>query len=371
MKKRLSIIHLDTDDVDNPLGGGQPVRTFEVNKRLALYHDISVCTSVFKGAHNIVKEGISYRRLGCYIKPLGLSPHISFLSRIGPHLLFTPHDLVIAEFMPPIGFSLLPFWTPKPVITIIQWYFFEFWEKKYKLPFKKIMKIIASCGLYKYFIVQTEAMGKEISKYIPDCVVRKIPCGINKNEIIKKPFYGDFVLFLGRLDKHQKGLDLLIPIWKKISDSEKLPLIIAGDGSFRNELEKRFCEAGIGDSVTFVGKVSGSEKKTLLATCRFLVMPSRAETFGITALEAMAASKPVVAFNIKNLNEVILSEWGDLAKPFNIDEFVDMVLNMWKNQDYCISKGIKGQKAATYFLWDNLSKLQNDFYENITKGYKV
>ncbi len=365
MKKKLQIIHADTDDLDNPLAGGQPVRTFEVNKRLAEHYDITVFTATYKNAVNLRKENVHYKRVGCYIKPFGLSPHLSFLAGLGPKIILTPHDLVIEEFMPPVGFSLLPLWTSKPVITIVQWYYFQFWEKKYRMPFSSVMKRIAALGFYKYFIAQTEAMSKEIARYVPDALIETIPCGINKTDFIQNPVYKDFALYIGRMDEYQKGLDMLVEIWKKVSASDRIPLVIAGSGPFQKSLEENFSQAGLSDLITFAGKVKGREKENLLAKCRFLVMPSREETFGITALEAMAASKPGVIYNIDNLNEVMTEKWGEVVTPFDTELFAKKVSTLWNNPDVCRNKGIKGREAARFYLWDNIAKQQDRFYQAV------
>lgn len=361
-KKRLNIIHCDTDDIDNPLGGGQPVRTFEINRRLAQHHNIKVYTAVFKNSSDLIRNNVRYKRIGCYIKPLGLSPHLSFIAQLGPRIALSPHDIIVEEFMPPFGFSLTPLWTPKPVISIVQWYFFDFWEQKYKLPFKTIMKKIAATGLYKHFIVQTKAMGSEIASHIPDATINTIPCGINQKEFLNPVTYDDYVLFLGRIDRHQKGLDMLVNIWKKISVKAKIPLVIAGDGPWMSELKKQMSTAGLADHVRYMGKVGGPEKEKLLAGCRFMVMPSRNETFGLTALEAMAASKPCVAFNIPNLNEVVRPDWGELIECWDMDKFAAQILNFWHYPDYCKQKGINGARIAKHFLWDNIAQMQNDVY---------
>lgn len=366
-QKRLVIVHADTDDIDNPLGGGQPVRTYEINRRLALKHDIQVLTAVYEGASNLTKANVKYKRLGFYLKPFGLSPHISFLAQLGPRIAMRPHDLVIEEFMPPFGFCMTPLWTKKPVISIIQWYFFEYWEKKYKLPFKKIMENVSKTGLYKNFIVQSDAMGKEVKKHVPGAVIKKIPCGINQNEFNKSPEYGDFVLFLGRIDMYQKGLDMLVRIWKNVASSKRIPLVIAGDGPEKKQLEIEFSKAGISDLVTFTGRVAGVEKEKLLGSCRFMVMPSREETFGLTALEAMAAAKPAIVFDIDNLNEVVQPQWGEIADKFDIDSFTDLIENLWNNPEYCKQKGANAAVAAKNFLWDKLADMQDEFYNSVVQ----
>ncbi len=363
------IFHADTDDLDNPLHGGQPVRTFEINKRIAQRHRVTVFTSMYPGAKRwLVREGVEYRRLGLCVPGFGLSPHLTFLATLGPRLLARKHDLVVEEFTPPVGFCLLPLWTSRPVISMVQWFFFEYWEKRYKLPFLKIMASIARKRLYHYFIVQSYAMKKTIMNYVPDATVKVIPCGINADCFLEPSSGGEFALFLGRLERYQKGLDMLIEIWRIICSRQKVPLIIAGDGLDKGFLERKIDGYCLKDVVKLVGMVGGYKKKKLLRECRFVVMPSREETFGMVALEAMAASKPVVAFDIPHLNEVLTPRWSVLAACFDLDHFASGVLNLWKDDDYTKWLGRNGQKQARNYLWDRLAVKQEEFYTEVLEG---
>lgn len=367
------IHHIDTDDLDNPLAGGAPVRTFEINRRLADKHKITVLTAMYPGAHRVeTKADIVYKRLGVHIPPFGLSPHLSYLFRIRSYLKKHDHDLVIEEFMPPFGFCGLPWVTEKPVISLVQWYFFEFWEKRYHLPFKRWMKQIAAKGRYNSFIVQTNCMGEKINRLLPDATICKIPCGIGGEAFppSSEICYGDFVLFLGRLDVWQKGLDTLLDAWENCCAGEKIKLVIAGGGPDRENLEKQVKEAGMSHLISFCGVVHGTAKMDLLKRCRFMVMPSREETFGLVALEAMAAGKTVVAFDIDHLNELLQPAWAELIKHRNPGQFGDAVCRLWKNIKQCKNLGSKGRIQAKTYSWDSLATKQESFYYQITEDYQ-
>ncbi|HSE68207.1 MAG TPA: glycosyltransferase [Gemmatimonadales bacterium] len=75
----------------------------------------------------------------------------------------------------------------------------------------------------------------------------------------------------------------------------RLPLTIVGDGPERLNLEARAQALGIGSSVHFTGMVSPSEVGRRLAEMDVMLFPSRAEGFGLTAVEALATGVPVVA----------------------------------------------------------------------------
>ena len=70
----------------------------------------------------------------------------------------------------------------------------------------------------------------------------------------------------------------------------KLPLKIIGSGSEINRLKKM-----AGDNVEFLGELSDQERNHYLSHCKAFLYP-QVEDFGITALEAMASGRPVIAY---------------------------------------------------------------------------
>ena len=362
----LKIIHADTDDLGNPLHGGQPVRTYEVNSRLAERHDITVLTSTYQGAQSRLNRGaVHYRRLGLRVPGLGLSPHLSFLSRLGPAIRSMPHDLIVEEFTPPLGFCLLPWWTSRPVVSIVQWFMFDDWERRYHLPFQRMMRVIPRRARYRRFIVQSARMADYFRELIPQARVSVIPCGVNEEMFQQQPF-GDYALYLGRLEHQQKGTDLLLDVWERLcSGGERIPLRIAGSGPFLEAARERVHRAGLDDVIHFVGYVSSSLKRQLLRDCRFMVMPSRSETFGLSALEAMASSKPVIAFDIDHLGELLDSRWALKAPPFSVEAFADAVAGLWREPDRCLALGERACVQAQNYRWDAIARRQEAVYEQV------
>jgi glycosyltransferase involved in cell wall biosynthesis len=363
----MKIIHADTDDLDNPLRGGQPVRTFETNSRLAEKHTITIFTATYPDSIRQVQRGqLDYRRLGVTVPSLGLSPHMSFLAMLGPAVRNTPHDLVVEEFTPPFGFCLLPWWTSRPVISIVQWFFFKDWEHRYKLPFERIMRSLATRIHYRNFIVQTDRMGDYFKDLFPTANVWRVPCGLAENSYQAYETEGQYALFLGRLDINHKGLDMLLEVWQRIAASgETVPLWLAGAGQAREKLESEVRRRGLSSSVRFLGRVEGEAKAKLLRDCRFMVMPSRQETFGLSALEAMASSKPVICFDIDHLNEVLRPRWAVLVKPWNVEDFAAAVVRLWRDPGYCRALGALAFDAAQDSRWDRITELQGEIYEDV------
>jgi glycosyltransferase involved in cell wall biosynthesis len=366
---RLRILHADTDDLENPLRGGQPVRTFAVNARMAARHEITVLTSVYKNCRRrMERNGVLYRRLGFRLPPFGLSPHLSFLTALGPVIARTPHDLVVEEFTPPVGFCGMPWWTKAPVVLNVQWYFFDQWEKRYHLPFSRWMKRLAGTGRYRHVIVQSHAMGREMQSLLPGATIRRIPSGIDDSAFIESQGAGEYVLFLGRLDMEHKGLDLLIEAWRKVCGPAKIPLVIAGEGPARAEIEAMIARENLGGLVRLIGRVEGPAKLEVLGRCRLFVMPSRYETFGIAGIEAMAASKPVVCFDIDSLNELAAPPWGENIAKFDSEALGQAVARLWQNPARCQAMGEQARRRAWDYRWDAIARQQEDFFLEITSS---
>jgi D-inositol-3-phosphate glycosyltransferase len=127
------------------------------------------------------------------------------------------------------------------------------------------------------------------------------------------------VLYVGRLER-LKGADVLI---ETVAELRARPgfedvhtLVVgadSGDGSRqaehprgeRGRLEDLATTLGVGDAVTFMGALPHAELADLYALADVCVVPSRAETFGLVALEAQASGTPVVASAVGGLLDIV------------------------------------------------------------------
>ena len=105
----------------------------------------------------------------------------------------------------------------------------------------------------------------------------------------------DYVVYAGRLSV-EKGVDLLMEAWELFRHSgehDSLRLVLAGTGPLEEQVEEW---ARGHTSVDWVGLLEPSTFASILAQARAAVVPSRClETFGLVALEAMAAGVPPIA----------------------------------------------------------------------------
>jgi rhamnosyl/mannosyltransferase len=132
--------------------------------------------------------------------------------------------------------------------------------------------------------------------------VRVIPFGIDASKWEQRPPQADelrdihrppLVLFVGRL-AYYKGLDILIDAMEDVDATA----VIVGTGPERSNLETR--AASRRGRVLFTGEVPDQVRKAYLHAADVFVLPStsKAETFGISALEAMASGTPVITTEV-------------------------------------------------------------------------
>ncbi len=95
---------------------------------------------------------------------------------------------------------------------------------------------------------------------------------------------GDHYLVLSELMPH-KRIDIAVEAFTRLG----LPLVVAGDGP-----DYRRLRSLAGPNVTFAGRVTDAEVASLLSGCRALVVTA-VEEFGIAAVEAQAAGRPVIS----------------------------------------------------------------------------
>lgn len=120
------------------------------------------------------------------------------------------------------------------------------------------------------------------------------------------------LLCLGDLE-HHKGFDLALSALASLRPRfSALRLTVAGEGRARSDLERLAVDAGVGDRVDFVGAVPHDDVAGLLDAATVVLVPSRRESFGLVALEAALAARPVVAARVGGLEEVVAHGEGGL-----------------------------------------------------------
>lgn len=364
----MRILHIDPDDIDNPMSGGGPIRTYEVYRRLAQRHEVTVLTPTFDGSTSEkIRDNIRYVRLGRKVRHHASSHHITFFLSLPSAVRHYPHDLLVEDFMPPASATFTPLFAPKPVIASVQWFFARMLADRYHLPFH--LWEHHGLRLYKNFIVQTRAMERTIRNARANADIRLIAPGSDDSLYSIQPNYtADFALYMGRIDLAQKGVDLLLQAWARVPAHERLRLVLAGhaEPAVLVQAQALVAQLGLADCVQFVGKKTGADREALFRDARFVCVPSRDETFGMVILEACAAAKPVVLFDVAPMNEVAAPQHCELVPAFDIDIYADRVAKLSRlNHDALRERGAGCRQWAERFRWDEVARAQEQFYTDV------
>ncbi|MDT8445860.1 MAG: glycosyltransferase family 4 protein [bacterium] len=113
-------------------------------------------------------------------------------------------------------------------------------------------------------------------------------------------------IFVGRLHP-QKGLPDLIEIWSRVVERNpeaRLAIIGGGSEEVKHWLDFELKDRKLAKNVFPLGFVQGDEKVRLIKAAKVFLMPSHYESWGMTAVEAMACGKPVVAYDLPVFKEV-------------------------------------------------------------------
>jgi glycosyltransferase involved in cell wall biosynthesis len=103
-----------------------------------------------------------------------------------------------------------------------------------------------------------------------------------------------------------KGMDLVVPAFAEVLKRfPEVRLLVVGDGSLRATMEQQAVELGCADRITWVGRQPQEELTQWYGQMDIVLMPSRSEGFGLTAIEAMANGCVMVASNVGGLPEVV------------------------------------------------------------------
>lgn len=167
-----------------------------------------------------------------------------------------------------------------------------------------------------HYIANSETVKGRIRKfYRHDSEVIYPPVDVDRFAISNDP--KTYYLIGGRIVSY-KRFDIVVEAFTKLG----IPLKVFGTGPAEKELRKK-----AGPNIQFLGRVSDDERARLFANAIAFLHPHE-EDFGITAVESMAAGRPVIAYRRGGALETVLDGvTGKLFDEQSWEELADTVLN--------------------------------------------
>ena len=127
-----------------------------------------------------------------------------------------------------------------------------------------------------------------------------------------------------------KNVRDVVRIFARVRESLPSALVMVGDGPDRVQAEHEARALGVDRDVLFLGKIDAVAP--LLAGADLFLLPSRSESFGLSALEALASGVPVVASNAGGLPEVIRDgETGVMCPVGDVDGMARSALEILRD----------------------------------------
>lgn len=171
------------------------------------------------------------------------------------------------------------------------------------------------------------------------------------------------LLFLGRLEK-RKGLKYLLTAYAKLKwDWPNLRLLIVGPGKPDEESYRIISERNLSD-VVLVGPVSDKDRARYYASADIYCSPATGgESFGMVLLEAMAATKPIVATSIPGFSSVMTDGiQGMLVPPKDPESLATSISKLLSDPKLRHQLAQNGREHVEAFRWRNVADSVMEVY---------
>ncbi len=162
-----------------------------------------------------------------------------------------------------------------------------------------------------------------------------------------------------------KRVDDCIRIFKKIKEKIPSKLLLIGDGPERSNCEYLAKDLGVDKDVTFYGEQESFVE--ILSIADLFLMPSQSESFGLSALEAMACGVPVVSSNAGGLPELNLhGDTGYIAEIGDVDKMAEYAISLLGDKNrYRIFSENAHERAVNLFSSEKVVPQYEQYYEEI------
>ena len=253
-----------------------------------------------------------------------------------------------------------------------------YFDKTSKKIVEELTKFFCGNSVKEIIVPSKKAHNLLQEKYKVNHKVTIIPTGIEVERFFKEKFdkkeiqelkddlkikKDDFViLYLGRLAE-EKNVELLLSSHKQIlKKNKKAKLVIVGSGPDYGKFIDTTLKLGLKKNVIFTGAIPWDEVPKYYQLADVFATASTSETQGLTIIEAMAASLPVVCSNDPSFNSIVIDDINGYL--FNKDkEYIDKVNNLMKNKKQLSNMSIEARITS-----ENHS-IQK-YAENVLKVYR-
>ena len=290
----------------------------------------------------------------------------TFLSTID--CIFRDFDIVHYHAMGNALFSLDPrFFGKKTIVTL---HGLDYEREKWGFFAKTYLKLCER--LITFYPNKIISVSEKIKKHFKDNYnkdIHYIPNAVNiekPKKLDKLKRFGikkdNYILFLSRIVP-EKGLDYLIPAFKKTNADVKL--LIVGDATHTDDYFEKIKQLASNDKrIIFTGPLYGEEKAEAFTNALFFVLPSTIEGMPVVVLEAMSFGKCPLVSNIQENKDLVKEKYGITFKSKDTDDLKEKIEYMIRNKGKVKKIGIENKKMVKKkYNWEEIAKKTLEVYK--------
>lgn len=349
--------------------GGAERRYYEIAKRLAKRHDVTVYSLRLHGQKDKErKDGIEIRRIGIRhpTNRRSILPLSSFMPAIFKSVC-GDYDIIDANQGIASISGFFRHLTSKPIVATFHDIYWNEWKKYFRFPVSaagKAMELFWSKGYFDRIIANSPETKRKLETIGFRNTIDVIVSGIDTDfiEKIKAEKEKMHIVYAGRLVKY-KNIDRLIRCAAELKkEFPEMKLTIVGSGPEENQL--KHLSKTLGVNARFTGFVSETEKFRILKSAEIFVNPSSVEGLGLILIEAMACRAAVVANNLDCY--FFCSEENSVL--YNNEKGLYSALRTLLHNKRKMSKiaGI-GHKTASGYSWDKTAGEVEKVYKDVLR----
>lgn len=167
-----------------------------------------------------------------------------------------------------------------------------------------------------------------------------------------------------------KRVEDVVTMFEKVHKQLPSKLLMIGDGPERQNIEEYCRTLNICSDIRFLGKQDQVDE--ILSITDLFVLPSQYESFGLSALEAMACGVPVISTNAGGLPEInVQGVTGYMSEVGDTDDMAKHAVEVLKDEDKLKQFKENAIAHARTFSRQRIIPLYEQLYESVVANYKA
>ncbi len=255
--------------------------------------------------------------------------------------------------------SVRPFWKK---LKHLRWFSFIGMQKRVSRTLRRIITV-------------SECARRDIAREfrVPQERFSVVPNGINTdlfyplNGVQREP---GRIIVTNSSDVPLKGLYYLLHAVAEILRNREIRLVVVGSPKKNGGITRLIRRLGIGDRITFTGRISDVEFVRQYARAAMAVVASVYEGFGLPAGEAMACGVPVISTTGGALPEVV-GDAGRLVPPKDHMALAKAITDLLDNPEHAGDLGRRGyERVQRHFTWRRAAEKTVEAYRKTIHDYR-